>query len=566
HSKIRTKIRHGGGIQMIRPIAWIVCLLSLLSAGGLLGYWVDIRPGNGQLTINVYARPTLMTIAAKVYANPHAGDGQYWLSKTVLHNTGQSPLKNVRISYQIPDFIPWITPDQPIELLPGQTAVIPFYPRLPAKVTSIRSRTPATLQIKVEYTDNNGDQVRTDSEDFYLRGITEMEYTSLPADEIASWYDMFDNRELLAAYVCDEDPVVKAYYARISRASKGFAPIEDSASLQQFARSVYDFMVSTGMSYSGDKGIPEKLGDVSTITQSIRLPRDVIADNSGLCIELALLWCSVGEVAGAKPYLILIPGHAFVVLSDDNGDQLPIECTAIGGGGKGGNLAPPQSFDQAVAEGTMEFSSLSNAVAAFFPFAKIDIEQEQQDGIQAPELPDVDLAALNQMLDAKPRSGRMVATLPLTDWSFPGGGLTLGYPSDWKIDRNQLQAIQSKLPGYKLYARDPATHFSVEVMSFDNISDAEAAFRQYTKALGDAGIDFTGGPHQHSPRKINHKPADKFNIRFPATEILPERNESIYVVKVKNRFFAFGFCCPTDQERSANAIFQEIMNAVRFNR
>ena len=83
--------------------------------------------------------------------------------------------------------------------------------------------------------------------------------------------------------------------------------------------------------------------------QRIRLPREVIEQRSGNCIELTLLFASALEAAGLDPYLFLTENHAFlgVRFSGRYGKHtvevegkwiLPVETT----------LVPNESFERAV--------------------------------------------------------------------------------------------------------------------------------------------------------------------------------------------------------------------------
>ncbi len=46
-------------------------------------------------------------------------------------------------------------------------------------------------------------------------------------------------------------------------------------------------------------------GDNTTLTQHVRLPREVVSGNTGLCIELSLLHASVYKAAGLHPVIFL---------------------------------------------------------------------------------------------------------------------------------------------------------------------------------------------------------------------------------------------------------------------
>ncbi len=391
--------RSSSGLRLLVLFSGLVLMIAGLA---LVAAWMAVWRGGGKLSVRAYHQKTVMTVAYKAYGNPEAAGGKYWFSKVVLQNVGTAPLRDVRVSYQVPDYISWTTPDEAPEILPGATTVFPFYPKFPAKVTSLRTRTPAQLEIKIDFDDGSGRQTRTEKREFEFRGLTEFEYTSLPANEVIGWYDRHDNDPLLASFIQDEDPAVKTFFAKISEVSGGINIISDAKTLVQFEKSVYDYMVSLGMTYSGAKGVDEKNGDIYATIQSIRLPRDLIYGNSGLCIELALLWCSLAQAAGAKGYLVMIPGHAFPIIEANDGSRLPIEATAIGGG-SGGNMSAAASFEAAANYAVKE---LKEAQARGI-IEILDVGELQNKGIRPPELPDINRPELVRMLEERrARHGR----------------------------------------------------------------------------------------------------------------------------------------------------------------
>jgi len=368
--------------------------IALLTIGaGTAGYSL-LSGAAGQLSTKVYHQRAVLTGAYKTYGNPSAVGGKYWFAKVVLDNSGQAPLRDIRVSYQIPEYISWTTPDETPELLPGQTAVFPFYPKFPARVTNIQTRTPSVLEIKIDYDTDKGRQTRIEKREFEFRGLTEFVYTDLPSDEIVSWWDAYDNDPLLAAWVHDEDPAVKTFYGKVSGESGGVNVISGQKELYLLGRGIYDYMVRLGMTYSGAKGVPDNIGDVKSFMQSIRTPRDVIYGNSGLCVELALLWASLGQAAGAKTYLVLVPGHAFTILQADDGSRIVVETTAIGGA-SGGNMAPAATFDEAIKMGAETFKQSQQKGLLNI----LDVRDLQAKGIRPPELPDINKAELVKMLD-----------------------------------------------------------------------------------------------------------------------------------------------------------------------
>src|SRR6266581_6456086 len=123
----------------------------LFAAAGLfcLGLYFFKGGGGGKLTWDdPIVRKSLMTFAYKIYGDPAAENGRFFLSKIVFHNDGTGPVHDLSISYQIPDYISWTTPETRSELPAGQTFVALYYPQLPAKCTQLTSQGNATLETK----------------------------------------------------------------------------------------------------------------------------------------------------------------------------------------------------------------------------------------------------------------------------------------------------------------------------------------------------------------------------------------------------------------------------------
>jgi len=134
-----------------------------------------------------------------------------------------------------------------------------------------------------------------------------------------------------------------------------------------------------GGTYQGPVGLSDPtLSFDNTIVQSIKFPRDVIRDKSGTCIELAALYCSMAHSVGLKPYMVLIPGHAFALIRLPSGNLLPIETTGVGGGKTHGSTP----FDGVVESAVETYKK----AAAEGRVLEIDIEDCWTRGVSSPEL------------------------------------------------------------------------------------------------------------------------------------------------------------------------------------
>jgi hypothetical protein len=120
-----------------RVLAFLGCGAILFVCGaGLLATWALTGAKPGQLSWDPPTiRKSIMSFGYKVYANSQVGQGRYFLSKLVLKNTGGRPIRDLTVSYQVPDYISWTTPEVASELPPGTSAVIVYYPKFPERIT-----------------------------------------------------------------------------------------------------------------------------------------------------------------------------------------------------------------------------------------------------------------------------------------------------------------------------------------------------------------------------------------------------------------------------------------------
>jgi len=111
-------------------------------------------------------------------------------------------------------------------------------------------------------------------------------------------------------------------------------------------------------------------GDV----QRVRLPAEVLDQQSGNCIELSLLYASAAEALDLEAVLILVPGHMFMGVRTDqqNANYYFVETTMIG----------RASFSEAADRAGVEFDeALPHIDAGETSYGWIKIWDARQDGI-----------------------------------------------------------------------------------------------------------------------------------------------------------------------------------------
>lgn len=473
-------------------------IVLLLLGGGCLVAWALSAPKPATLTWDApVVRSSIMSFAYKTYGNPEVDHGKYYLSKMVLKNSGGRSIRDLSVSYQIPDYIGWTTPEMINELPPGYSTSSVFYPRLPEKIARLDNRTNATLEIKLQWKEDAGavrEQVLR--RDFVILGRNEIQYCDLASDDIVSFYDTMNLGQFAMCMVTPNDPVVKQYAAEVTKRIGGtLAGIatgdssEDNKSILELMKTTYDYMQETGLSYVSAEGVPEVIGEEKRLIQTVRMPRDVIMNNSGLCIELTLLWASLMTYWGCDTYMVFIPGHAFIVVQG-RGQPIPLECTAITPKAVGQNQPVP--FEKAIQMAGENFERQRYKVI-------YSVQRYRSEGYAPPELADVDIDRIHTMLVSREPQARPDSNGPsyvqggeanpgpppageLAHYRHRAGLVGFDYPQAW-----QTQPVQ---PGFGITfdVEEPGTMAAMQVLEVPRASTVPTAFRELAQAFARVGI------------------------------------------------------------------------------
>jgi hypothetical protein len=358
-------------------------LLSLLGGG---------RAVSDDLTLKINPANYIMPAAYKVYANPDVLGGRYNLFRAVLKNEGRHTVSNLKVEYRIPKYIDeWTEATAPRYVLPGQSVVAMACPAFDRDITQKNSQSREKAEIRITFGDKKHPEEISESFSFTMMAAQDFAYTDMPATEIASLGDMFENCALAACFVTAEDPVIQYYTSRIQQRllqgeAAGVANTEEQC--VRFMMGIYEATRRSEMVYSSTSGVPSNTGDVATAVQRIRLPRDVVSGNTGLCIELSFLYASVMRNAGMNPVIYLVPGHAFPGFHL-NGKYYAIEATGIGGAGIGGTASVEQALQHGMKELEATFQAVQQGREGYY---LLDVNALYQAGIIPMELRDDDFA------------------------------------------------------------------------------------------------------------------------------------------------------------------------------
>ncbi|MDR3577900.1 MAG: hypothetical protein P4L50_28890 [Anaerolineaceae bacterium] len=218
-------------------------------------------------------------------------------------------------------------------------------PRLTqASIDNLDVERPASFHIRVVYLQNGDEKVILDE----TKGITMTARRDFPWS--INGFSQAEDFQLLAAMVTPTDPSVEGLIrdaanhisGGIIEGGYGGHTLDDNGRVWDRLSALWDAENDNKLTY-----INTTVTFVPGTFQRIRLPYEVLDQDSGNCIETSLLYASAAEALDLQPAIILIPGHAFVAIRmDDTNDQYyVIETTLIG----------RADFATAVQKGAAEF-------------------------------------------------------------------------------------------------------------------------------------------------------------------------------------------------------------------
>jgi hypothetical protein len=185
------------------------------SQEGYLIYKMDHERVTGDATVRCQLtnKTRLMSAMYKIYASPEINNGMYWVGKATLYNAGDTPVYDVRISFNMVGYDDWGVPSVADVLLPKGSLCAAYFPILPARLAELRSQTPAEVRCKFEYVDSNGEaheELRRGR--LKLLGINQFDFSSLlPEESMDTFQDNFSNVPLLASFVTKNDIPVRRF-------------------------------------------------------------------------------------------------------------------------------------------------------------------------------------------------------------------------------------------------------------------------------------------------------------------------------------------------------------------
>ena len=340
-----------------------------------------VRRGTSNPTFQLDKRPHILTALYKLY-----GDRRFpkqWAARSVFHNVGEETLSDYRVRYRLAGYSVW-SPWQCSDVVqPGQTVVDLFRPAIDPKVREVRRPTAVNIETEYEYTRADGRRVHdTRTAASKLLGFNDGVFTDVPLDLDTPWCELLKGMPLLlASFTTGDDPVIAEVVERCRQAAGGASPRASDPEATRFLQAVYDLM-RTNIAYEAGEGsiidgVPR---------QYLKYGRDVLRTKKGTCLNTAILYASVAEAAGLAPQIVVVPGHAFMLVRlPKSGRPLFIETTM-------GTTTANAPFSEACKTGEKKFQQAYKSGLFFVA----NIHELRARGVTPPDLPAVGKDALTR--------------------------------------------------------------------------------------------------------------------------------------------------------------------------
>ncbi|ABR56579.1 hypothetical protein Maeo_1001 [Methanococcus aeolicus Nankai-3] len=220
-------------------------------------------------------------------------------------------------------------------IMPNETDEInQTIPLIKDRIKQIKTKTKFNLHYIIEYNDNGEWKTydeQTEMIDIYPMDTMVWAIKDSEGNEVPIY-------EYVTVFITPKDDAImellgiaKEYHPERSLAGYQYSG-DDLEGWREYTdlqvKAIYDALkYGYGVSYVNT---PTAYG--KDTVQKVKLPKETLATSSGNCIDGAVLFASAIEALGMHPYIIVIPGHAFVAWDvDGSGNYIEaLETTMVG--------------------------------------------------------------------------------------------------------------------------------------------------------------------------------------------------------------------------------------------
>ncbi len=220
------------------------------------------------------------------------------LGKVVLHNTLDQPITDIKVSFQIKQFMddPKVC-TAPSELWREESVSVDLFGLFRPNILETTEATKAQAKVDIEYTFNG--QVQRQSLVQTIR-ILDRNATNWTDDRKA------------AAFVTAKDPAVQTFSKNVNSVVKGKVQGAVNPNLLT-AIALFETLHLFGLTYSQDP-IPISTTN-KQVADYIQFPRQTLEYKGGKCSDFSVLYSALLESVGIETAFITIPGHIFIAFS-----------------------------------------------------------------------------------------------------------------------------------------------------------------------------------------------------------------------------------------------------------
>ncbi len=295
------------------------------------------------LTVSFYATPQIGNPVVPAYALNYQYLGKS-MTTISISNSGSGTFTGT-IHVSIPGWSDTVT--QNINVVPGSSTTVNLNPNLNSQAFSNLQAQPANYQLAIQ-----DSKSQTAYQNTYATSITSF--------NTINW----DNNNIIAAWVQPNAPGIHQLLsdAAISLPGKsmigysgtyptgcgtsGISACDQAGTTYLQLKAIYNQLQKNGVHYVN---APNSFSGV----QTVYTPAQSLQDGGANCIDGSLVFASAVSAISMQPYIIIVPGHAFVCVSTNSNSNVVecVETTMIGGG---------STFAQAYSVGNSEYSKYAS--------------------------------------------------------------------------------------------------------------------------------------------------------------------------------------------------------------
>ena len=226
----------------------------------------------------------------------------HMIGKAVLTNKGSKPIDNVKVLFQIKQYMdaPKQAQMDATTVAPGESKNVDIYALFTDQVLQITEATKVASEITVSYVQDGKVMEQTFQQTVRVQHRNAM---------------MWDDNNKAAAFVTAKDPTVLIWSNNVNAMVKTSLNKAMNHNLQ-LANAIHDSLMLFGLSYVQNPLTPySEISKNKLAVDTLKFPRQTFDYKSGDCSDLSILYCALLESLQIETAFITIPGHIFMAFS-----------------------------------------------------------------------------------------------------------------------------------------------------------------------------------------------------------------------------------------------------------